>query len=57
MLLKLFLLLRFSSVNILLGLSRLKLGPQDLVLLGLLKSSLELLLLTLNRKRKFLCDV
>ena len=55
---ELFLLLGNSSVNLLLDLSKLKLGPQDLVLLslkstlGLLKSSLELLLLTLNRKKK-----
>ena len=60
---ELFLLLGNSSVNLLLDLSKLKLGPQDLVLLslkstlGLLKSSLELLLLTLNRKRKFKCDL
>ena len=53
---ELFLLLGNSSVNLLLDLSKLKLGPQDLVLLslkstlGLLKSGLELLLLTLNRK-------
>merc|ERR1719362_2747073 len=51
---ELFLLLGNSSVNLLLDLSKLKLGPQDLVLLSLestlslLKSSLELLLLTLK---------
>merc|ERR1719362_564352 len=51
---ELFLLLGNSSVNLLLDLSKLKLSPQDLVLLSLestlslLKSSLELLLLTLE---------
>merc|ERR1719480_447644 len=52
--LELFLLLGDLPVNLLLDLSKLKLGPQDLVLLslegtlGLLKSSLELLLLNLE---------
>merc|ERR1719330_2139701 len=51
---ELFLLLGNSSVNLLLDLSKLKLSPQDLVLLSLestlslLKSSLEFLLLTLE---------
>ena len=60
---ELFLLLGNSSVNLGLDLSKLKLSSENLVLLslkstlGLLKSSLELLLLTLNKKRKFKCDL
>ena len=55
---ELFFLLSNSSVNLLLDLSKLKLGSENLVLLGLkstlsfLKSSLELLLLSLFKRWK-----